>query len=114
MTARIETLGARKRLSASGWVALAVVALVAVALAVGGFALVDRSSTVAPKPGEVTAITVEPATHVPGLIKAGLQPRPFSEIPQVQDSTSEPAPDGFVKMGQGDFRPRPVGWGQTP
>jgi hypothetical protein len=95
-------------------VTLAVVALVAIAVAVGGFALVDRSTTVAPKPMEVTSTAILPVTHVLGLIKAGLQPRPFSEIPtQVETSTTD-VPDGFVRLGRGDFRPKPVGWGQTP
>jgi hypothetical protein len=49
---------------------------------------------------------VEPATQVPGLIKAGLQPRPFSPIPADETATLEKIPAGFVKTPGGEVRPR--------
>jgi len=49
---------------------------------------------------------LEPATQVPGLIKAGLQPRPFSPIQTVKTATVEKIPAGFVKMPGGEVRPR--------
>jgi hypothetical protein len=47
-------------------------------------------------------------------VKAGLQPRPFSEIPvaEVVVPAVAPigdAPAGFIPMPGGDFRPRPYG-----
>jgi hypothetical protein len=38
-------------------------------------------------------------------VKAGLQPRPFSEIP-VAEGTVEEVPDGFLRMPGGELRPR--------
>jgi hypothetical protein len=44
---------------------------------------------------------------VPGLIKAGLQPRPYSAIPaEAVDATVQEVPDGFVQMPGGEVRPR--------
>jgi hypothetical protein len=39
------------------------------------------------------------------LIKAGLQPRPFSPMPVDETATMEKIPAGFVKMPGGELRP---------
>ena len=56
--------------------------------------------------GEAVSTALQPATQVPGLIKAGLQPRPFSPIQRVETATVEKVPAGFVKMPGGEVRPR--------
>jgi hypothetical protein len=48
--------------------------------------------------------TVEPATRVPGLIKAGLQPRPLSPIPVDETATVEMTPAGSDTMPGGEVR----------
>ena len=55
---------------------------------------------------EAVSTALEPATSVPGLIKAGLQPRPFSPIPVDETATVEKIPAGFVKMSGGELRPK--------
>jgi len=112
MTSQTGTITSGRRMSAPGWITLLAVALVAVAVAVGAYALVDRSTTTAPEPAApqapaVTAVTIEGITHVPGLVKGGLQPRPFSPIPE-QAAAPDTAPAGFVRIGTSDeFRPIP-------
>ena len=109
MSTRIETLGTRKQVPARTVVMLAIAAVLAVGVAVAGFALVDRSTTVATKPAGITDTAVQPAAEVPVLVKGGLQPRPFSRIPTPERaSISRAVPAGFVPVGtSGDFRPRP-------
>jgi hypothetical protein len=111
MTAQTGTLTSRQRMSPTAWITLLVAALVAVALAVGGYALVDRSTTSAPAPAPATVSTrtIEGVTQVPGLIKGGLQPRPFSPIEVPAEAPARIAvPEGFVRIGTSDdFRPVP-------
>jgi hypothetical protein len=82
MATRIETLGGGKRAPRAAWIMLFAIVMVAAALAIGTLVRSD-GETVKPAgsadDGATTAL--EPATHVAGLVKAGLQPRPFSPIP---------------------------------
>jgi hypothetical protein len=111
MTATTGTITGGRRLSGGGWAALAAATLLAVAVAVGGVALLNRDTTPAPAPKtvEIAPYETAPAVHVPGLIKAGLQPRPYSPIvvPKLAPAESG-VPAGFVPVGaNGDFRPMP-------
>jgi hypothetical protein len=82
------------------------IVMVAAALAIGTFVGSDGTINEPARGGDAGAVTaLEPATHVPGLVKAGLQPRPFSEIP-VTETAAEEIPDGFVRMPGGELRPR--------
>lgn len=104
MAARIEALGRTKTMTAGAWTTLIVSALLAVALAVGGYALTRSSEPVtAPKVEQVTTTT----TYEGGLIKNGLQPRPFSLIAVPAEATGTDTPEGFIRVGT-DFRPMPV------
>lgn len=106
MATRIETLGGERQAPKAAWLMLLAIVLVAVALSIGTFVGSDDSATPGRSAGDGVATAVEPATHVPGLVKAGLQPRPFSEIPTSEKATVEEVPDGFVRMPHGEFRPR--------
>jgi hypothetical protein len=106
MATRIETLGGGKRAAKAAWIMLFAIVMVAAALAIGTFVGSDGTTTEPGRSSDAEAVTaLEPATHVPGLVKAGLQPRPFSEIP-VPDAATVEVPDGFVRMPGGDLRPR--------
>jgi hypothetical protein len=54
---------------------------------------------------EAVPTALEPATQVPGLIKAGLQPRPFLPIHVDEAASVEKIPAGFVQMRGGELRP---------
>ena len=104
MAARSETLGRTKGMSASAWATLIVASLLAVTLAVGGYALTRSSEPViTPKVEQVTTT----ATYDGGLIKNGLQPRPFSMIAAPAEVSGTDTPTGFIRVGT-DFRPIPV------
>jgi len=71
-----------------------------------GAGLADGTTTEPSRRADVGAVAaLEPATRFPRLVKAGLQPRPFSEIP-VAEGTVEEVPDGFLRMPGGELRPR--------
>ncbi|HEY7660547.1 MAG TPA: hypothetical protein VIC58_08105 [Actinomycetota bacterium] len=113
MATRIESLGTGK--SPRGTV-FVIVAICAVAATIAVAALTTGGGPAAPaRPNPATeAVTLEPPAQVEGLVKAGLQPRPFSEIPvaEVVVPAVAPigdAPAGFIPMPGGDFRPRPYG-----
>lgn len=101
MATRTETLRAH-RAPRSVWILLFAIVVVAAALAIG--ALVRSEGESAGPAPRVAETQVEPATHVPGLVKAGLQPRPFSPI-EVGGTGTEKTPDGFVRMRGGELRP---------
>ena len=104
MATRIETLGGRRAPKAA-WIVLFAIVMVAAAIAAGTLIRSDGTTTTPARPaGEAVSTALEPATQVPGLIKAGLQPRPFSPIP-VDETTMEETPAGFVKMPGGEVRP---------
>lgn len=104
MATRIETLGGGRRAPKAAWIMLFAVVMVAAALTIGRLVASDPTTGPARGNDAGAATALEPATHVPGLVKAGLQPRPFSEIPVV--GAAEEIPDGFVQMPGGEVRPR--------
>jgi hypothetical protein len=107
MATRIETLGGGRRAPKAAWIMLFAVVMVTAALAVGTLIRSDGTTkTPARSAGEAVSTALVPATQVPGLIHAGLQPRPFSPIPVDETATVEKVPAGFVKMPGGEVRPR--------
>jgi hypothetical protein len=106
MATRMETLGGGRRAPKAAWIMLFAIVMVAAALAVGTLIRSDGTmKTPARSAGQGVSTALEPATQVPGLIKAGLQPRPFSPIP-VDTATVDKVPAGFVKMPGGEVRPK--------
>ena len=107
MATRIETLGGGRRAPKAVWIMLFAVVMVAAALAVGTLIRSDGTTkTPARSPGEAVSTALEPATQVPGLIKAGLQPRPFSPIPVNEAVVAERTPNRFVMMPVGELKLR--------
>jgi hypothetical protein len=106
MATRIETLGGGRRAPRAAWIMLFAIVLITAALAVGTLIRSDGTTKTPASSGSAVSTAVEPATQVPGLIKAGLQPRPFSPIPADETATLEKIPPGFVKMPGGEVRPR--------
>ena len=108
MATRIETLGGDRRAPKAAWILLFAVVMVAAALAIGTLVRSDDATTAPPRSSTATTATaLEPATQVPGLIKAGLQPRPYSAIPaEAVDATAQEVPDAFVQMPGTEVRPR--------
>ncbi|HET7928907.1 MAG TPA: hypothetical protein VFM40_05080 [Actinomycetota bacterium] len=107
MATRIETLGGGRRAPRAAWITLFAILMVAAAIAAGILIRSDSTTTAPARPaGEAVSSALEPATQVPGLVKAGLQPRPFSPIQTVETATVEEVPAGFVKMPGGEVRPR--------
>ena len=107
MATRIETLGTGRRAPRGAWVALLAIVLIAAMLAVGALigsktepAATGRSTD----QGATVIARDEPAS---GLIKGGLQPRPFSPIEVDEPSNGGKAPNGFVRMPGGEVRPVP-------
>jgi hypothetical protein len=108
MATRIETLGGGKRAPRAAWIMLFAIVMVAAALAIGTLVRSDGGTTEPARSANEGATTaLQPATHVPGLVKAGLQPRPFSPIPVDEAVVEETIPDGFVRMPGGELRPTP-------
>jgi hypothetical protein len=82
------------------------IVMVTAAVAVGTLIRSDGiTKTPARSANEAVSTALEPATQVPGLIKAGLQPRPFSPIPVDETASVEKIPAGFVRMPGGELRP---------
>jgi len=107
MATRIESLGGGRRAPKAAWIMLFAVLTVAAALAVGTLIRSDGTTRTSVRSADEAVSTVmEPATQVPGLIKAGLQPRPFSPIPVEKTATVEKIPAGFVKLPGGELRPK--------
>jgi hypothetical protein len=106
MATRIETLGGGRRAPRAAWIMLFAIVMVAAAIAAGTLIRSGGTTTPARPSGEAVSTALQPATQVPGLIKAGLQPRPFSPIQRVETGTVEKVPAGFVKMPGGEVRPR--------
>lgn len=107
MATRIETLGGGRRAPKAAWIMLFAIIVVAAALTVGTLIRSDGTTkTPARSADEAVSTVLEPATQVPGLVKAGLQPRPFSPIPADETATVDKIPAGFVKMRGGEVRPR--------
>jgi hypothetical protein len=107
MATRIETLGGGKRTPRAAWIMLLAIVMVAAVLAIGALVGSDGTTTnPARSINEGATTALEPATHVPGLVKAGLQPRPYSPIAGDEAVVVEKIPDGFVMMPGGELRPK--------
>jgi len=108
MATRIETLGGGKRAPRAAWIML--FAIVMVAGAIGTLVRSDGGTTKPARSANDGATTaLEPATHVPGLVKAGLQPRPFSSIPVDEAVVVERTPNRYVMMPVGELKLRYAG-----
>jgi hypothetical protein len=83
------------------------VVVVAAAFATGTLFRSDGWITKPARPANDGATTaLEPATHVAGLVKAGLQPRPFSPIPVNEAVVAKRIPNRFVMMPVGELKLR--------
>jgi hypothetical protein len=105
MATRIETLGSGGRAPRGAWTMLFAVVLIAAALAVG--ALIGSTGGTSAGSTNEPAAAVAPAGAVPGLIKGGLQPRPYSPIVVEDPATGMSLPNGFMRMPGGEVRPMP-------
>jgi hypothetical protein len=107
MASRSETLGAGGGSQRNAWIALAAIVLIAAMLAIGAL-IGSNAGTTAPAGTAAKAeATVVRDTDSPGLIKGGLQPRPFSPIEVDEPATSAKVPNGFIQMPGGEVRPMP-------
>ena len=105
MATRIETLGTGNQSSRKAWLALLAIVLVAAMLAVGALVGSNGGTTAPTRPSNAGATAIARDDPAPGLIKGGLQPRPFSPIQVDEPSAGGKAPDGFVRMPSGEVRP---------
>ena len=108
MATRSETLGGDRRAPKALWIMFIAIVLVAVALGVGSMIGSDGTTTPARSTDAATITAGQAATQVSGLIKGGLQPRPYSGI-QVEETAPVVAPkipDGFVQLPGGELRPK--------
>ena len=106
MATRIETLGGGRRAPKAAWIVLFAIVMVPTAVAVGMLIRSDGiTKTPARSANEAVSTALEPATQVPGLIKAGLQPRPFSPLHVDETASVEEITAGFVQMPGGELRP---------
>jgi hypothetical protein len=107
MATRIETLGGGRKVPKAARIVLFAIVMVAAALGIGSLVGSDDTTPAPARTSTATTATaLEPATQVPGLIKAGLQPRPYAAIPvEAVDATTQEVPDGFVQMPGGELRP---------
>ena len=106
MATRIETLGGGRRAPKAAWIMLFAIVMVTAAVAIGTLIRSDGiTKAPARSANEAVSTALEPATQVPGLIKAGLQPRPFSPIHVEETASVEKIPAGFLRMPGGELRP---------
>ena len=104
MATRIETLGSDRR-APTAWFMLLALVLIAAVLTVGALIGSGVETSAPARSTSENAAAVAPAQAVPGLIKAGLQPRPYSPI-ETADADIE-IPRGFIQMPGGEVRPMP-------
>jgi hypothetical protein len=107
MATRSETLGTGRGSQRNAWIALVAIVLIAAALAIGALIGSNGGTTAPARPATQPAAAVARDTDSPGLIKGGLQPRPFSPIEVDEPATAVSVPDGFVRMQGGEVRPMP-------
>ena len=109
MATRIETLGGSRRAPKAVWIMFIAIVLLAVVLGVGTTIGSSDGTTTPVRSPDAAAITArEAATQSSGLIKGGLQPRPYSGI-LVEETVPVVAPkipDGFVQLPGGELRPK--------
>jgi hypothetical protein len=86
---------------------LVALVLIAAALAVGAVIGSNEGTRAPARPASESAVAVARESNAPGLIKGGLQPRPYSPIAVDEPATGGRAPDGFVRMPGGEVRPVP-------
>jgi hypothetical protein len=109
MATRIETLGGSRRAPKAVWIMFIAIVLLAIALGVGTMIGSGDGTTTPARPPDATAITArEAATQSSGLIKGGLQPRPYSGIlvEETAPVVAPKIPDGFVQLPGGELRPK--------
>lgn len=109
MATRIETLGEGRRAPKAVWIMFIAIVLVAVALGVGTMiGSGDGTTTPARSPDAAAIAAREAATQSFGLIKGGLQPRPYSGIlvEETAPVVAPKIPDGFVQLPGGELRPK--------
>ncbi len=108
MATRIETLEGGRRVPQATWIVLFAVVVVASALVIGTRIGSDDAT---PRPvrttDAATVSAIDPGVQVPGLIKAGLQPRPYSGVNQAEiDEVAAPKiADGSARV-PGEVRPK--------
>ena len=107
MATRIETLGSGRRAPRGAWFMLLAIVLIAAVLAVGALIGSNGGTTAPARPAGEPAAAIARDTNAPGLIKGGLQPRPYSPIVVDEPATAVSVPDGFVRMPGGEVRPMP-------
>ncbi|HET8527047.1 MAG TPA: hypothetical protein VFM81_10485 [Actinomycetota bacterium] len=107
MATRIETLGSGGRAPRSAWIMLFAVVLIAAALAIGALIGSNGGTTTPERMANENAATIARDTDSPGLIKGGLQPRPYSPIVVEDPAAVVTVPDGFIRMPGGEVRPMP-------
>lgn len=107
MATRIETLGSGRRAHRGAWLMLIALVLIAATLAVGALIGSNGDTTAPARPANGSAAAVARDSNAPGLIKGGLQPRPYSPIVVDEPATGGRAPSGFVRMPGGEVRPVP-------
>jgi hypothetical protein len=108
MATRIETLGTGRRAPSSAWIMLLAIVLISAVLAVGALVGSSGGTTAPARPANRPSTAIARDTNSAGLIKGGLQPRPFSPIVVDEPATGGQAPDGFVRMPGGEVRPIPT------
>jgi|SoiMetStandDraft_2_1073263.scaffolds.fasta_scaffold654913_1 hypothetical protein len=107
MASRIETLGSGRRAPSGAWLMLVALVLITATLAVGALIGSYGRATAPTRPASESAAAIARDTNAPGLIKGGLQPRPYSPIVVEEPGVGGKAPDGFVRLPGGEVRPAP-------
>jgi len=105
MATRIETLGTGRQAPRGAWFMLLAIVLIVAALSVGALIGSNGGTSAPARPANEPATEIARDTNAPGLIKGGLQPRPFSPIEVDEPATGGKAPEGFVRMTGGEVRP---------
>ena len=107
MATRIETLGSGRRAPRGAWIMLLALVLIAATLAIGALVGSNGGTTAPTRPATESSSAIARASNASGLIKGGLQPRPYSPIVVDEPATAVSVPDGFVRMPGGEVRPMP-------
>src|SRR5262245_31317728 len=107
MATRSETLGAGGGSQRNAWFALAAIVLITAMLAIGALIGSSGRTTAPQRTATKPAAAIAGDSDSPGLIKGGLQPRPYSPIQVDEPATSAKVPNGFIPMPGGEVRPMP-------
>lgn len=107
MATRIETLGTGRQAPRGAWIMLLAIVLIAAAVAAAALMGPNGRTTAPARPASEPATAIARDTNSAGLIKGGLQPRPYAPIVVDEPATGGKAPDGFVRMPSGEVRPIP-------